>query len=149
MAESEPSRNWVFLNLLAHGKAELRYPNFPLVTGPEDIATLFELASQRRKSKKSRELLKQFVERRGRQAATRLKKWLGLRRGRPRNFSKREVWAVAAGLREKNRKKYSWRLLARRLDSKGFANDPRGAMDRMRHGVGAVLKGRRGKSKSA
>ena len=150
IVEERYSFNWVYLSLLAHDfkpPAGFPYPSFPLVNSPEDMAALIELTIQSRESKDSRKALKQLVERKGRQAETRLKKWLRLRRGRPRDISRRERWTRAAKLRQQDPKKYSWGVLAR-LDP-AYEKDPRGAADRMRHGVEAVRKHRRGKSKSA
>ncbi|MFQ5662889.1 MAG: hypothetical protein ACE5HL_03560 [Terriglobia bacterium] len=121
--------------------------DFCILGGSEDWATLINLRGRGNLSKEGRTKLEDFVEDRAREAKTRLKEWLGLKRGRPRDFSKWEVWAVAAALREKDPKKNSWRSLARQLDPKGFADDRQNATDRMRHGIERVLKDRRGKDR--
>jgi len=126
-----------------------REGSFCILRGPEDLATLIELRGKGKLPKEARKKLKDFLEGRTKEALTRLKRWILLERGRPRDFPKREVWTVAAALREKNPKQYTWRKLALKLDARAYSIDPRGAMDRIRHGVGAVLKDRRGKSKSA
>ena len=142
-----------FMRLMQLSEREVVRPrtegSFCILRDADDMATLIELRGKGHISKEARKRLNEFVEDKTRVASTRLKKWLGLIRGAPRNFSKRDVWAIAAALREKSRKRNSWRSLARRLDRKGYAEDPHLAMDRMRHGVGAVRKDRRGKSKSA
>ena len=123
--------------------------HFGLLRGPEDWATLINLRGRGRPSKETRENVKAFIEDRARKASARLKRNLGLKPGRPRDLDQRKVWRVAAALREKNPKQYTWSRLALKLDARAYSIDPRGAMDRMRHGVGAVLKDRRGKGKSA
>jgi hypothetical protein len=120
--------------------AEFEYPNFPLLRGPEDIATLIELrGGERRISKEAREGFNDFVEDKAREASSRLKKWLGLRRGAPRDFSKRKAWADAAALKEKNPEIFMAQL-ARQLDPKGYAEDRHLATERMRQGVRAIQR---------
>lgn len=143
-------RRILFLSSLSRGReitigdiAEVEYPNFPLLRGPEDMATLIELRGKGHISKEARKGLAEFVEDRAREASTRLKKWLGLRRGAPPDFTQRKVWADAAALK----KRYSWPNVTRTLDPKGYAEDPHLATERMRQGVRAVQKAQpRGKS---
>lgn len=123
--------------------------SFCILRGAEDMATLIELRGRGDLSKEARRKLEDFLEQQARKALTRLKLWLGLKRGRPRDFSKRARWNLGAQLREKDPKKNSWRTITRKLDKDGFAKDPQGATDRMRHGIVAVRKDRRGKGKSA
>jgi hypothetical protein len=144
MAEAKESysRNLVFLRLIGHGgkpPAEFQYPSFPLLNCPEDMAALMEKSLMEHKTKEARKSLERFLEEKAKQATTRLKKWLGLKRGRPRDFSKRERWAAAAVLRTQNPKLYSWNKLAEQFDA-DYGQDRKGAADRIRLGVQTVQR---------
>jgi hypothetical protein len=113
------------------------------------MATLIEMRGKGHISKETRRRLNKFVEDKTRAASTRLKKWLGLKCGRPRDFTQREVWAIGADLKEKNPKKFSYGNVARKLDPKGYDEDPHLAKERMRQGILAVQREKaqpRGKS---
>jgi hypothetical protein len=116
------------------------FPHFDILGGEEDVARLIELRGRGDLSKEQRRILERFLEDRARKTLARLKVWLLLRRGRPRDFSKREIWAAGAALRRKDPKGWSWRNLARRFDPEGYAENRQLAMDRMRHGVTAFLE---------
>jgi hypothetical protein len=116
---------------------------FGILRGPEDLAMLINLRGTGEPSKGSQQKIDEFLRQRASKAIMDLKRWLGLKRGRLRDVSKERVWALAATLREKDPKRYSWRSLAQKLDAEGYAKDPQLAMDRMRHGVDAVLERRR------
>jgi hypothetical protein len=120
---------------------------FGLLRGSEDLATLVKLRGTGKPTRETQERVNRFLEGQARLALGRVKRWLGLRRGRPRDFDKRSTWAICAELRRRDPKKYSWRKLASIQAPNEYANDPRLAMDRVRHGVGAVLKERHIKSK--
>lgn len=118
---------------------------FYILKDAEDMATLIKLRDNGHRSKEARNRLNKFVEDKTKEASTRLKKWLGLRRGAPRNLSKRGVWVLAAALK----KRYSWPRVTRTLDPKGYADDPHLATERMRQGVRSVQREKaqpRGKS---
>lgn len=119
-------------------------PLSSLLQAPAHWAALKDVRETVKLSRHARERVHDFVKDQARKTSKDLKLWLGLKPGRPLDFSKRKVWAMAAALRRENPKKYSWSRLTRELDREGFNRDPRGAMDRMRHGVTAVLKERRG-----
>jgi hypothetical protein len=62
------------------------------------------------------------------------------KRGRPRDHSKRKIWAEGLRLRAKNEAYWSWANLARRLTPEEYKKDPHGATGRMRQGILSVLK---------
>ena len=113
---------------------------FGILRGPEDLATLINLRGTGEPSKEARQKIHKFLKSRAARAVVDLKQWLGLRRGRPCDVSKQDVWVVGAALRRKDDAKYSWRKLTRKLDPHGFANDPQRATDRMRQGIESVME---------
>ena len=122
---------------------------FGIVRSPGDLARLVVLRGRGKQPKEARKKLNDLLDDRARKALARLKRFLSLERGKPRDFSKRKVWRVAAALREEDPSKHSWSKLARRLDPKGYAETPHLAKERMRQGVRAVQREKaqpRGKS---
>ena len=109
-----------------------------ILRGPEDWATLINLRGIGQPSEETRKTIDDFLKQRTSRALIDLKRWLGIGRGRPRNLARREVWVVGAALRKENPSKYSWSVLTRQLDPKGYAEDRHGVTDRMRLGITAV-----------
>jgi hypothetical protein len=87
----------------------------------------------------SQRKIDEFLRDRAKKAVKNVKHWLGMRPGRIRDLSREKAWTVAASLRERNPKRFTWRVLASVFDRDGFQKNPQLAMDRIRHGVDAVL----------
>ena len=120
------------------------YNRFGIVRGPKDLATLINLRGTGVPSKEAQRKISEFLTRRAERAIADLKRWLGLRRGRLPNVRKRQIWMLAARLRELNPKKYTWRNLARTLTKEECSQNPQKATDSIRHGVETILKERHG-----
>jgi len=116
---------------------EFGYPRFPLVSTAEEFVTLLELEAKARGSKSERRQLQRFVDQKIGKARARIRKFVGLTRGRPNDPVKLSLWMHAAALRAED-PKMSWNKLAR-LDP-DYGRDPRGAADRIRHGVRCIRR---------
>ena len=78
-----------------------------------------------------------FLDRRAKDAVADIKTRLGAKSGRPVDTAKHIIWSFGASLRENGN---SWQRITQKLDPGGYAKDRKGAIDRMRLGIQAVLK---------
>lgn len=61
------------------------------------------------------------------------------KRGRPREITKRQMWAIGAKLRTEDKARWSWAKLACKLDPAGYKKNSRQATDRIRKGIESIL----------
>jgi hypothetical protein len=108
---------------------------FGIIRERSDLVELMMLANRVKRSSAARQEFNRRIKQYVGVAAQRLKDWLSVRRGRPRDAKQQRVWLVARELREENPSKYSWGSLARKLTPAAYEKDRKLAADRIRDGV--------------